>query len=338
MDCLTFLDKGPPKGVLLPVYILAGDQDFLKLQVRHVLRQHVLGESADPFALTVLPGDRANFADVIDTVSTRSFFAAQRMVVVQDADPFVTASRDRLERYVANPSTAGILVLEVKTWTSTTRLAKALVANTIQCKAPTRAKLPEWCVAWAQSRHQKQLAAPAARSLVDLVGEDMGLLDMELSKLALYVGDRAKITAEDVDHLVSNSREENIWKIFDHIGEGDAGSAVRLLDHLMTQGEDFFKLLGAMASSLRKLAQAGRLSQQGTPISEALERAGVPPFVRRGAEQQMRHLGRGRLNRLYDWLLETNMLARTTDGPPKELLLERLIVQLARKPEAGRIQ
>ncbi len=337
MDSLTFLDKGL-KGEPLPIYVLAGDQDFLKRQVRALLKSSILGENDDPFALTTFPGEKTAFAEVIDAVSTRPFLSPRRLVVVQDADPFVTAARDKLERYVSKPSTAGVLILEVKTWTSTTRLAKALVANTIQCKAPSKAKLPDWCVNWALARFGKQLVAAAARSLVDLVGEDMGQLDTELNKLTLYVGDRARITAEDVDRLVSNSREENVWQIFDRIAEGDAAGALRLLDGLLAQGEEFFKLLGAMAASLRKLAQAGRLSMQGATLAEAMERANVPPFVRRGAEAQMRHLGRQRLARLYDWLMEANMLARTTDGPPKELILERLIVRLARKGDAGRVQ
>lgn len=331
MDSLTFLEK-PAKGDPLPIYVLAGDQDFLKRQVRAQIKKHVLGESDDPFAIAVFPGEKTSFAEVADAVSTRPFLSPRRLVVVQDADPFVTASRDKLERYVAKPSAAGVLVLEVKTWAATTKLAKALVANAVQCKAPPKAKLPDWCVHWALTRHGKQLVAAAARSLVDLVGEDMGLLDAELDKLALYVGDKARITAEDVDRLVSPAREEDVWQMLNRTAEGDLPAALRMLDNLLAAGEtnEAFKVLGALAASLRKVAQAGRLALQGVPIREALDRA----KAHFSAEAQLRHLGRQRIDRLFDWLVEANMLFRTTDGPPKELVLERLLIRLGRKADA----
>ena len=61
---------------------------------------------------------------------------------------------------------------------------------------------------------------PAARLLVDLIGSDMGLLDQEILKLAIYIGDGKRIDSGVVDLLVGNSRAENTWKIFDLIGNG----------------------------------------------------------------------------------------------------------------------
>src|SRR5205807_5562196 len=136
------------------------------------------------------------------------------------------------------------------------------------------------------------LTASAARLLVDLVGAEMGQLDQELAKLAIYVGEAKRVDNEDVDKLVGSSRAENIWKIFDAIGSGQSGAALEILSRLFEQGEEPMRLLGAFSVQLRRLAQVGRLSQQGQPLSTAMDQAGVPPFVQRGCEQQLRHLGR----------------------------------------------
>ena len=63
----------------------------------------------------------------------------------------------------------------------------------------------------------------------------------------------------------------------------------------------------------------------------ALEQAGVPPFALQSAEQQLRHLGRPRAERLYDWLLEVNVGMKGGSPLPERTLLERFIVRLARK-------
>src|SRR2546427_729370 len=82
------------------------------------------------------------------------------------------------------------------------------------------------------SGDSKQLTAEAARLLVDLIGPDMGQLDQELLKLAIYVGTAKRIDNEDVDKLVGSSRGQSMWKIFDAIGAGQSSQALVILDRL----------------------------------------------------------------------------------------------------------
>jgi DNA polymerase-3 subunit delta len=331
MDSLTFL-QGAAKAKPRPIYVLHGDEHFLKRRVVAALKTLVLGSEDDGFGLTSRDGDKATWVEIHDELETLPFLSARRLVVVDRADAFVTRERARLEKYFAEPSKTGVLVLDVQSWPANTKLAKALPeAATIVCKAPPAQKLPEWCAEWCAARHGKPLAAPAARMLVDLVGTDMGLLDQEMAKLAIYVGGNARIDAADVDQLVGQSRAENTWKIFDLIGAGQTGEALTLLDRLLDQGEEPLRLLGAFSMQLRRLAQAARLHSQGDSLPDALERAGVPPFGRRGAEQQVRHLGRRRLDQIYDWLLETDLGLKGSSQLPPRTLLERLVVRLARK-------
>jgi DNA polymerase-3 subunit delta len=331
MDSLTFL-KQKAKGAPQPVYVLHGDEAFLKRQVLAALKTLVLGPE-EGFGLSAHPGDKATYAAVHDELETLPFLSPRRLVVVDNADPFVTRERQRLEKYVARPSATGVLVLDVNAWPANTKLAKAVPdAGTIACKAPKTHELPQWCKEWCATRHGKELTVGAARSLVDLVGPDMGLLEQELGKLAVYVGAAKHITEEDVDRLVGQSREENTWKIFDMIGAGRVGESLTFLGRLLDQGEDPLRLLGAFSMQLRRLAQAARLHGDGVALDQALDEVGVPSFpaARQGAHQQLRHLGRRRLNQVYDWLLQTDVGLKGGSQLPPRTLLERLVVQLAR--------
>ena len=66
-------------------------------------------------------------------------------------------------------------------------------------------------------------------------------------------------------------------------------------------------------------------------VSVALEQAGVPAFTIKAAQEQMKHLGRRRLERLYDWLLEIDQGVKGASPLPPRTQLERLVVRLARK-------
>jgi DNA polymerase-3 subunit delta len=336
MDSVTFLERAP-KGEPRPVYVLHGDEDFLKRQVLVTLRERILGSEEDAFGLTMHDGDKADFAVVRGELETLPFLSPRRLVVMDNADPFVTRYRAALEKYVAKPSATGILILDVASWPSNTKLAKALGSEaTIVCKSLSAQKLPEWCVQRAASVYGKQLIAAAARLLVDLVGAEMGLLDQELAKLAVYVGDAKRIDTNDVDQLVGRSRAENTWKIFDTIAAGNVGESLTILDRLLDQGDEPIRLLGAFSMQLRRLAQAHRLSQHGISLPSALAEVGVPPFGIKSAEQQLRHLGPRRAEQLYDWLLETDLGFKGSSQLPARTLLERLVVQLARPLDSAR--
>jgi len=332
MDSLAFLERGG--GKLHAVYVLHGDEDFLKRQVLAALRALVFGADGNDFGLSTHAGDQATFAAIHDELQTLPFLTPRRLVVVENADPFVTRHRAVLEKYLAEPAPTGVLVLDVKSWPSNTRLYRLVAsAASIGCKGPAPYKLPDWCVQWAASRHGKQLAAPAARLLVDLVGADMGQLDQELAKLAVYAGSSPRIEAADVDRLVGSSRAENIFKIFDALAAGRPGEALGILDHLFEQGEEALRILGAFSWQLRRLAQAARLRGQGLSPAAALEQAGFPPYTRQAAEQHLRHLGPGRADRLYDWLVEADLGLKGSSQLPPRTQLERLVARLSQPAE-----
>ena len=331
MDSLVFLD-GPDSAKVQPYYVLHGDEDFLKRQVLKKLRRCVFGTDDSEAPVTTVAGDKASFAEVFDELDSVGLFTSRRMVVVDNADPFVTKHRPQLEDKLPKLSGSGVLVLDVKTWAGTTRLAKMTpAAVTLVCKGPPPFKLPGWCVAWALSQQKKQLTGPAAAHLTELIGPDMGLLDQEILKLAIYVGSRARIDVADVDRLVGHSRAENIWHIFDAIAADKNADALTMLGRLFDQGEEPIRLMGAFGLQMRRLAQAARLVAQGKRMTEALESVGVPNFTLKSTENQLRHLGRRRAEKLYDWLLEVNMGMRGDSPLSERTLVERMLVRMCGK-------
>jgi DNA polymerase-3 subunit delta len=331
MDSLTYLDS-PDSAKVQPLYVLHGDEDFLKRQVLKKLRRCLFGTEANGAEVSVVTGDKATLADVFDELDSVGLFTSRRLVVVDNADPFVTKFRPQLEQKLAKLSGAGVLVLDVKTWPATTRLAKMIPATvTIVCKTPPTAKVPAWCVQWALSQQEKQLSSPAASHLVDLIGPDMGLLDQEILKLAIYVGKKARIDVSDVDKLVGNSRAENVFHIFDAIAQGRNADALGMLGRLFDQGEPPMKLMGAFGMMMRRLAQGGRLAAQGKSVTEALESLGVQYFALKNTENQLRHLGRRRAEKLYDWLMEVSMGMRGDSPLGDRTLVERMLVRMCGK-------
>src|SRR5208283_1177970 len=109
-------------------------------------------------------------------------------------------------------------------------------------------------------------------------------------------------------------------------------------------GEVPIAFMGQLGASLRRMAAAVRLLEQAEltgrrgNLRQALEQAGVKPFVLSKAEGQLRRLGRPRAGQLYHWLLDADLALKGTSSSPTRarLLLEEFVVRLsAHQPTAG---
>jgi DNA polymerase-3 subunit delta len=341
LDALDYLSH-PKKHPALPVCVLFGDEAYLKRQALLALREEVLGEAGE-FSLARFDGDEAEWREVSDELSTVALFGGgKRLVAVEDGDDFVSRNRSLLEDYAARPKSTAVLVLEVKSWPSNTRLFKALAESGLQieCKFPAPARLLKWLASQAQT-HDARLEPAAAETLVDVVEPDLGLFDQELTKLAALAGSGGTITAARVHEAVGGWRTRTTWEMLDAALAGNTAEALVQLDRLLAAGEVPIALLGQIASTLRRFAAATRLVEQAeragrrVSLREALEEAGFKPFVLSRAEPQLRQLGRVRGSKLYRWLLEADLALKGGSSAPgrARLVLEELLVRLsARSP------
>lgn len=326
------LAQDPNSLEVRPIYVIFGDDELLRAEAWTAIRRRVLGD-ADDFAVSRFDGDAASFADINDELATLPFFGSHRVVLLDSADSFVTAHRPALERLAESVPACGVLVIRVKSWPSTTRLAKIVIkcGVAIDCKPPAGAQLSGWCRNWALARYRKRLTTDAAQLLVEFSNGGLAALDTELNKLSCYVGSRRDITADDVDQLVTAGRVETIWQMAAYAAGGQASKALETLDRLLVSGEAPVGLLAAMATQLRRLGRAARLLLAGTPMNRALDEAGFPewPKARDEARVQLQKLGPERLDRLFDWLLETDLGMKGFSELSPRVLLERFIVRLS---------
>jgi len=334
LDYLAKPDKYPP----LPVCAVFGDESFLRRQAILCLRGAVLGGDEGDFSFNTFEGRGALFRDVHEVLSTVAMFGdGRRLVVVDDADEFVTRCRAQLENYVARPSRNGVLVLDLNSLPGNTRLYKSIAASgrLIECKAPTPARLGKWISEWGKQHHHIVLPPPAAETLIELIGPELGLLDQELAKLALMADNDHKITPELVGRAVGGWRTKTTWEMLDAALDGNVREAMLQLDRLLASGEQPIGLLGQISASLRRFAVATRLVVQSETagrrvnLRNALEQAGIRSFVLQKAERQLRQLGRQRGAQLYRRLLQADLDLKGESAMPPRLILERLILRLA---------
>jgi len=142
---------------------------------------------------------------------------------------------------VAEPSNSGTLVLRLNSLPANQRIYKQIskVGQVIPCEPPKDMALAKWASDHARTAHQVTLPADAAKLLVELVGNDLGRLDTEIAKLALFA-DAGRVTADKVHTAVAFQREQEVRDIvkfleyvLNTLGSGE--SSARDKDVLVTE-------------------------------------------------------------------------------------------------------
>lgn len=264
-----------------PAVVIFGDEPFRKTAELKATLDSLLPPNVDrALALTQFDGTQKpdlggpSYLLVREDLCTMPFLADRRVVLIRDADAFISAERAKLEAYFEKPSPTGTLVLECRSFPATTRLYKAIAAlggRLIKCeKLKKEADLIAFSVAAAQSRG-KRIGQAAAGRIVGLIGGEQGTLDGEIAKLCIYVADRPEITDADVTALVGQSREERIFAVLDAAAEGDLATAMTLWRQVIASdpaGE--FKAVGGIAYVLRNwLTAHDMLAEGATPYAIA---------------------------------------------------------------------
>ena len=322
--------KGPSNRPPPPIVVIYGPDVFLRAVALEDVLQSVLGKDRDQMTLAEFSGPDATIATVLDECRTPSLLAPVRLVLVRDADDFVSANRDVIEKYLSAPSPSGVLVLDCQSWPKNTRLYRltAEIGKNIPCETPKGAAVVGWLTDRANDPYGCRLENAAARLLVDLVGAQLGLLDMELSKLATFVAPETQIRAKDVEQLVGESRAEVVFKLVDAICDGNARAALELWDQVISHDRDAeYRAIGGLAYSFRRMAEARRVVESGAPIAVAAKEAGIWGDLQ-AVRRQLGRFSAAQWEDILSQLLRIDVGMKSSLGGIK-LGVEKLICSLA---------
>ncbi|HEY0007735.1 MAG TPA: DNA polymerase III subunit delta, partial [Tepidisphaeraceae bacterium] len=210
------------------VEALVGSDTFLQLQAIRAIAQS-LGADAQRLDFD---GESAPLAEVMDELRSFSMFASAKMVVIRNADDFISKYRSEMEEYVAAPVDSAALVLRCSSLPGNQRISKLIAKHgkITPCEPPKDKELPAWIVGRGTT-HGIKIRPDAAAALADLVGGDLGRLDNELAKLALMTS--GQVTEADVHQSVVFQRDQEMWHMTDELTAGHVDKALERWRHLI---------------------------------------------------------------------------------------------------------
>lgn len=335
------------QGSIRPVYVLYGQESFLVNEVVQALKEAILTpETADFNESTHQPGPD-QLANALQMAITPPFFGERRLVWVKEA-PFFSAKKrkgaaeegdeeeaegqgapggdEALLRYLKQPVPSTCLVfLAGESVDSRKKTTKAVGEGLIECHSLK----PDDAIMWAQSRATsigKKLGGPAASLLVEKLGPDLRLIDVELQKLALYAGEQKEIDRQAVDLLVGGVAETEIFRLTEAVMLKQGARAMQLLDKVLRQVDHPLQVMAALTNRFRQILQVKALQGRYLPPREAAGLIKMHPYAYEKLSGTVKQFEREEIVVALCRLLEADLAMKS--GADARLTLEALVVEL----------
>ena len=311
------------------IYIIAGKETLVNAEC-----DKLLGELIEPQQRTMglfkAEGSEVSASDVLDEVRTAPFLTERRVVLVKNADKFVSENRELLERYFDNPCPTGVLILTASNWDARTKLAKKLpevgrLISTVQPKAP---QIPYRLIQYAGDAHTKKLTKDAAELLIELTGDDLPRLYGEIDKLALFADSEKAITAGHIESLIGHNRLFGAFAVIDACLVGDVAKAVDRLRNMFAEDKSAeYTVVGAFAFHFRRMFNAKVMLEEGVRPAEIADRLRIWSN-KDGFFLQVRRLPLKQLGENLQQLADIDYAIKT--GRTKaQVAIEQLVLKLA---------
>lgn len=337
------------KGTLRPVYLLVGDERYLRNQVLNALttayqKKAIAGLNEDDFSVP-----EASAAAVLTAAKTLPMMSERRWVLVRDIDRWEgkedstgkekkgrsTTPLDDIASYAEAPSVSTLLILCADKLDARRRLFTLAKKQDflVKCDAIPAKMVPAWARDAAKRRGRK-LAPSAAELITEVLGTDLSMIDDLIERLSLYVSADVEISEEHIGELIPVVRPSTVWKLVDALGQGRYAEALASLSKVYDPDDRGLRLLGVIAWSTRQLIRFRAARAAGKSPEQAAIAAGARPFKARELDAQVRRAAPGQFERWLGLLRTIDLELKGGSKRSPRAILEAAVLDLCRNEAA----
>lgn len=329
-----------------PVYLLTGgDRPKIERALAR-LRAHFADEAVELASALELSGEGA-----VALCNAGSLFGDARLVVVEDVDGrregdnrrkggWKAADVEALTAYLKTPAPATVLALVGEDVKKASALWKACAkAGQVLEFGVDRKKLVAWVAEQFRQRGARA-ETEACVALVQLVGDDLHALSLEVDKLATWAaGD--PIGEREVQALAAPLHEEPMYVLTDAVGSRDGALALAVSETIFERDDRprrdvSARMAGAIGGHLERVAVLKRLAARGIGSKEAASELSMHPFRAQKLSEQADGYS---AEELENAILRLAVLDGALKGQSKltpDLEVQRAIADVVRRPQAPR--
>lgn len=312
-------------GEFRQVYLLLGEEAYLRNQYRDKLKKAMLGDG-DAMNFHYFEGKDVSPGEVIDLAETMPFLAERRVLVLENTGLFAHGG-EMLADYLKEPAPTAYFVFVEESADKRSKLYKAVTAKgrAVEFKTQDEAVLQRWILGILKKEGMNITGRDLAFFL-EKTGSDMENIRGELEKLLCYCMGRDVITAKDIEEICTKQISNQIFDMINAIAEKKQRKAMDLYYDLLTLKEPPMRILYLITRQFNMLLQVKELKNKGCDASTIGEKVGLAGFIARKYVAQAAKFRTADLRRAVEDCVEAEEAVKTgkmNDVMSVELLIVR---------------
>ncbi len=259
------LDKQIKSGTLGRLYFFYGEEQFLLENKIKSIKNALLDSDFADLNYAVLEEKKLNLSRLEEELMSVPVMSDKKMIVVKNSGIF---SNSKLTQYKAVcgliediPEYMCVVFCEQdfdkKKEKNLDPIKK--YGDTVKFDSLSPVQLERWLDKLFEGSGKSILPRDIG-AMIRLAGQSMSSLYSEYQKLVSFVGEREKITAEDVAAVVSKSRDARIFDVIDSIALGKGQGVFDELEALRASGDNPSTIMTLIVSRIGELLMVKQLT------------------------------------------------------------------------------
>lgn len=273
------VNKELKKNNIFPIYYLCGEDSYnIDITLAHIQKKAAPFIASD-FDKETIYGENKTYIEVIDFAQAFPFGSEKKLIIFKQAEK--PKDKKELVRYIESPAEFTILIC---IHDGTISNPESEPYNTLlkngylfQAKELKGKHLLDWLLSEIESRGKK-ITNENAGLMIDIVGESKQLLELQLDKILLFLGEKDEITLEAVTSLSTRLKEYSIFDLQNAIGKKNKELALKYAYNLLEKGNDLVMILAMLTKYFTGLARVSELISTNVNEYQAARIVGTHPY------------------------------------------------------------
>ena len=264
-------------GQYKKVYLLYGEESFLKQSYKKKLKEAVAGD--DTMNYNYFEGKGLDVNELISLSDTMPFFSDKRLIIIEDSGFFKTSSEALADYLPMIPDSTCIVFVEDAV-DKRNRLFKKVkeLGHAAEMKRQDSAQLARWA-GTILAQNGRKITGSTMNLFLERTGDDMENIRMELEKLISYTMGSDVVTTEDVEAVTTVQVTNKIFDMVNAIVTRKTRLAMDLYEDLLTLKEPPMRILFLIARQFNQLLLVKEMTAKGTDRGTIASKLKIPPFV-----------------------------------------------------------
>lgn len=259
------------------IYLLYGEEAYLRRQYRDRLKEAVIGD--DTMNYHYYEGRDISIGQMIDQAETLPFFAEKRLIILENSGLFKSGG-EQLAEYLSAPAQTVYFIFVETEVDKRSRLYKTVSSKgcAVEFAVQDESTLKRWILGMVK-KENKKISEPALNFLLEKTGTDMENIRKETEKLFCYCLNKEAVTEADIEEICTKRIGNHIFDMVSAIADKKQKRALELYYELLAQKEPPMRILFLIARQFNLLLQVKELKGKGYQNKAIGEKVGLPGFI-----------------------------------------------------------